>query len=134
MERHEQLSLVAGYVFGEPFGHGLGAEFLTYWPSENTYGYVHYIHNLYVYYLLQLGWAGCLLLFSSYALVLWMLWRRLDRDSEMDWAVRAAFAGILCILVPGVTMVSLHSVFAGFVLGFGVWLASRPMPRRRQAA
>ena len=129
MERYEQIELVAGYLFGQPWGHGLGAEFLTYWPGENTYGYVHYIHNLYVYYLLQLGYLGCLLLFASFAIVLWMLWRRLDRDPELDWATRASFAAILCILVPGVTMVSLHSAFAGFVVGLGVWVTSRPLPR-----
>ena len=58
-----------------------------------------------------------------------MLWRRLDRDPELDWATRASFAAILCILVPGVTMVSLHSAFAGFVVGLGVWVTSRPLPR-----
>ena len=131
MERYEQIGLVAGYLFGQPWGHGLGAEFLTYWPSENTYGYVHYIHNLYVYYLLQLGYLGCLLLFSSYLIVMWLLWRRIDQGDPLDWAVRAGLAAILSVLVPGLTMVSLHSAFAGFVIGFGVWLISRPLPPRK---
>ena len=131
MERYEQIELVAGYLFGQPWGHGLGAEFLTYWPGENTYGYVHYIHNLYVYYLLQLGYLGCLLLFSSFVIVMWLLWRRIDRGDPLDWALRGGMAAILCILVPGLTMVSLHSAFAGFVVGFGVWLVSRPLPAGR---
>lgn len=131
MERYEQIELVAVYLFGQPWGHGLGAEFLTYWPGENTYGYVHYIHNLYVYYLLQLGYLGCLLLFSSFLIVMWLLWRRIDRGDPLDWAIRAGLAAVLCVLVPGLTMVSLHSAFAGFVVGFGVWLVSRPLPSGR---
>jgi len=133
MERWEQIELVAGYLFLQPWGHGLGAEFLTYWPGENTYGYVHYIHNLYVYYLLQLGYLGCLLLFSSFAIVVYLLWRRMGRGDSLEWALRAAIAAIICILVPGLTMVSLHSAFAGFAIGLGAWLVSQPLPRRTRA-
>ena len=45
----------------------------------------------------------------------------------------AALAAIICILVPGLTMVSLHSAFAGFAIGLGVWLISQPLPRRAGA-
>lgn len=134
VERVQQIANVWPYMKATVLGYGSGAEFYTYWPGENRYGYVHYVHNLYVYYFLQLGYAGLVLYFAPFAALGWRLWRRVGEPDHLEWVRRGALAATVALLANGLTMVSLHTTFAGVMLALGVVSLTVPravsLPRR----
>lgn len=103
-------------------GEGLGAEVDIYKVNINKVDRVHYIHSLYVYQIVQfgipIGVAALLLLF-------WMTLNVLsqsNRPAVNDWRADAGLACLLAVAINGVTLVSLHSAFAG--VAFGVAFAA----------
>ena len=130
-ERVQQMALLVPYM-SDPIGYGFGAQFYTYWPGENTYGYVHYIHNLYVYDLLQLGYGGIALFVIAYAMLLKGLWNEIGKRSPYEWLARGAFAATAAVLVSGLTLISTHTVFHGLVFGLGLVVAVEAKQRSVQ--
>jgi hypothetical protein len=127
-ERIQQIVNLLPYM-NNPVGYGFGAEFYTYWPGGNTYGNVHYIHNLYIYNLLQLGYAGVVLFVTAYAMLLKDLWAQIGRKTDLEWLARGTFAATLAMLVTGLTMISTHTVFNGLVFGLGLTVAIKARQR-----
>lgn len=121
LERVQQISSAAGYIQIKPWGYGLGAEFYTYWPGGNTWGVVHYIHNLYLFLLLQFGMPGFILIVLSVLWTFWIFFRQLEVSPEWDWCLRTGIAGLLAIIINGLTLLSIHSVFAALLLGMGYY-------------
>lgn len=118
-ERAAQIYYLMPYMRSIP-GYGFGASFFTYWPGNNTMGVVHYIHNNYVYNLLQLGYGGFAAFLFFYVGFGWRLWKVLGTDNEREWMARGAFAGIAAMLVSGLTLNSTHTVFNGLIVGLGL--------------
>ncbi len=127
-ERLQQIISLQPY-FNNPVGYGFGAQFYAYWSGGNTYGNVHYIHSLYVFNLLQLGYAGVTLFVIAYALLLKDLWAEIGRKSDLEWLARGAFAATLSVLVTGLTLISTHTVFNGMVFGLGLTVAIKARQR-----
>ena len=129
-ERVQQVVSLLPYM-NNPIGYGFGAQFYAYWSGENTYGYIHYIHNLYVYNLLQLGYAGVGLFVLAYGVLLKDLWAEIGRKTDCEWLARGTFAAAISMLITGLTMNSTHTVFNGLVFGLG--LAVTVKARQRAA-
>jgi hypothetical protein len=121
LERFQQLSSVLVYLTKNSWGYGFGAEFFTYWTRGNEYGLVHYIHNLYVYYFLQLGFVGCTIFLIPLMVVPSRLWKNMAIHPSYEWLSRGCLAGLAALLVNGLVMVSTHTVFAGLILGLSIY-------------
>ncbi len=119
LERVQQISSAARYVQIKPWGYGLGAEFYTYWPGGNDWGTVHYIHNLYLFLLLQFGMPGFAFIVLGLLGTFWLFFRQLNIVPEWDWCLRTGIAGLMAILINGLTLLSIHSVFASLLVGLG---------------
>ena len=135
-ERVKQILTMVPYLFKNMYGYGMGAQFYGYWPGENTFGVVHYIHNLYIYYLLQIGVPGTLLMLLMGAWLSWMLVSCMDRNPDWNWVLRASFSCLAVVAVNGMVLVSIHTCFAGLVLGLGMLAYIRvkvPVPARNVA-
>lgn len=117
--RAEQLKAVMPYIMTNPLGHGFGAEIYIFWPHEDIYGFVHYIHNLYVYNLLQIGIIGVLIIIGIGIWFVQQYWKSLCYPSEWGWLVKAGLANFFALAVNGLMLVSTHTIFAGFSLGLG---------------
>ncbi|MCC6680709.1 MAG: O-antigen ligase family protein [Phycisphaeraceae bacterium] len=118
--REAQLQSVWPYIVDQPAGHGLGASVFAFWTRGQTYDDVHYIHNFYAYYGLQLG-VGLLLLTMLSAG--WLGWTWLNQPGQKgDWgfATRAALGCLVALAINGMSLVATHTVFAGFALGLGL--------------
>ena len=134
-ERVKQILSVLPYIIKNIYGYGMGAQFYGYWPGENTFGVIHYIHNLYVYYILQIGLPGFLLMLLAGVWFLWMLMSCMDRNPDWNWMLRATFSCVAVIAVNGMVLVSIHTAFAGLVVGLGMLAYLRvSVPVRRLAA
>ncbi len=120
-----QVTSVFPILAENPFGLGLGAEFYTYITSELIFTKVHYIHNLYIYYLIQFGSVGTFIIATVGGWLAWTFWRHVDMVDEWDWMVRAGLAGLVVIAVNGMVLVSTHTVFAGFFIALGLTAISR---------
>ncbi len=133
-ERVKQILTMLPYLAKNMYGYGMGAQFYGYWPGENTFGVVHYIHNLYIYYLLQIGLPGTGMMFFLLVWLLWTLLSHMGRDQEWEWILRASFASVTAMAVNGMVLVSIHTCFAGLVVGLGLMAYIRvrdPVPARR---
>lgn len=131
-ERIQQVMLLAPYI-GNWMGYGFGAVFYTYWPAENTFGYVHYIHNLYVFNILQLGYIGFVLFVLAYFMLGRNLWKIIGSPSEYEWLARGVFAAIAAMMASGMTIVSTHTVFNGLVVGLGMIVVAQVRSQYKQA-
>lgn len=129
--RSEQLGSVWPYIVEHPYGHGLGASVFAYWTRGQTYADVHYIHNLYAYYALQIGVVPTLLLLLLAGLLMWRLARQDDRADDWGFAARAGLAGLVALLINGVSLVPNHTFFAGFVVGLGM-IGSAKLARKER--
>jgi hypothetical protein len=127
-ERVQQLVSLRQY-FGNPVGYGFGAQFYAYWSGGNTYGFVHYIHSLYAFNVLQLGYAGVTLFVIAYSVLLKDLWAEIGRRTDLEWLARGTFAATLSVLVTGLTLISTHTVFNGLVFGLGLTVAVKARQR-----
>lgn len=99
-------------------GKGLGAEFLIYDVGENKVADLHYVHSLYLFDLLQMGvWVA-----GAHFLFLANLVYQLHKSNvwNSSWIPAAALACIIALTLNGVTLVSIHSAFAGVALGLAV--------------
>ena len=121
-ERIQQIVALVPYM-KNLVGYGFGAQFYTYWPGQNTFGFVHYIHNLYVYTYLQTGIGGVLSYAAAYWLLLKGLWKQIGSKSDYEWMARGCFAATMAVLVTGLTMNSAHTVFNGLIFGLGLVIA-----------
>ncbi len=124
-ERLRQWEGLRWSEMGSMLGSGFGAEHDTYVPGVRKYQSVHYVHNLYMYYLFQMGLpvaAASLCLFAHY---LYLLWSRLEASPSWEGLVRASLCGVTMLAISGITLISTHSVYAGFILALGL-LASQP--------
>ncbi len=118
--REAQLQSVWPYIVDQPSGHGLGASVFAFWTRGQTYDEVHYIHNFYAYYGLQLG-VGLLLL--TLLLAGWLGWTWLNQKGDegvWGFATRAALGSLVALAINGMSLVATHTVFAGFALGLGL--------------
>lgn len=122
-----QYAGVVRYLQRNPMGYGFGAEFTTFVPTAQGTAVTHYIHNFFLYYALQLGIPGLLILVSSLLVVGYWCWKAIRPRDEWEWAVRAGVASVAVLLVNGMTLVSTHTVFAGAVLGFAATAVGRAM-------
>lgn len=133
-ERLKQILTMVPYLQKNMYGYGMGAQFYGYWSGENTFGVIHYIHNLYIYYLLQIGIPGTALMLLVGAWLLWSFLSCMDRDPEWNWMLRAGFSCLMVIAVNGMVLVSIHTTFAGLVVGLGLMAYIRVrVPVRRMA-
>jgi hypothetical protein len=118
--RSEQLQSVWPYIIEHPGGHGFGASVFAYWSHGQTYAQVHYIHNFYAYYALQLG-VG--LLMVVVLLTGWLGWtwlREDERTSDWGFAVRGALGCLVALAINGMSLVATHTLFAGLAIGLGI--------------
>lgn len=120
-----QITSVFPTLADNPLGLGLGAEFHTYVTSELVLKKAHYIHNLYVYYLLQFGAVGTFVVTAVGGWLIWTFWRYLDFVYEWDWVIKAGMAGLIIVAVNGLVLVSTHTVFAGFFVALGLTAIAR---------
>lgn len=129
--RGEQLGSVWPYIVEHPYGHGLGASVFAYWTRGQTYAEVHYIHNLYAYYALQLGVLPLLFVLLLAGLLMWRFARQDDAADDWGFAVRAGLAGIVALLINGMSLVPTHTFFAGFMIGLGMIGSAKLMQKER---
>jgi hypothetical protein len=108
-----------------PVGQGFGAEIDTISALGTQTVKVHYLHSLHAYYILHFGPLGYgVVLFSVGALCL-AVFRAFDQVVDCQWMVRAALFSLLAFVVTGLTMVSVHTCFAGVALALGITSYSR---------
>jgi hypothetical protein len=118
--RGTQLQSVWPYVLDNPLGYGFGAEIYAFWTRGQTYAEVHYIHNLYAYYVLQLGIAPVVILAM---LALWLaqtFFDVYDQPTAWSFCARAGLGCLIALALNGASLVPTHTIFAGFAIGVGV--------------
>lgn len=119
-ERALQYAGLFPYVARNPLGYGFGAEFRTFAPVHHGETVVHYIHSLYLSAALQLGIPGLMALLLGFGTICYVLWAQIGRGSDRDWMLRAGLASFVALLMNGITLISIHSVFAGLAIGVGL--------------
>jgi O-antigen ligase len=137
--RLAQIYSVLPHIAEEPLGHGFGTKVEAYWPRRDIYGFVHYIHNLYLSYTLQLGIGGMLVIAMVGGWFFWRHWSLLQHRTEWQWIIRGGLASLFALAVNGLMLISTHTVFAGFVIGLGmvaivnteIQLSNRREPSKR---
>ena len=98
-------------------GKGLGAEVEIYKVGTNEVDRLHHVHSLYLFQFLQLGIVSASLCFA-YLAALPLILNELSTDRQRhDWRIPAAVASIVGLTLNGVTLVSMHSAFAGIAFG-----------------
>ena len=118
-DRSQQLADVWAYVVAQPFGHGFGAEFFTYVPGRDARVDVHYIHSIYVTYLLQLGLPATVLAVQLWYAFSMRVVRSIGRHAPWDWVLRATLASLIVIALNGIILNATHTVWAGLTIGLG---------------
>ncbi len=118
--RLAQIYSILPHIAEEPLGHGFGAKVEAYWLGRDIYGFVHYIHNVYVSYTLQLGIGGMLVVATVGGWLFWKHWGLLQHKTEWRWILRGGLACLFALAVNGLMLISTHTVFAGFVIGLGM--------------
>lgn len=119
-KRFQQFESLKDAARGNVTGYGFGAQFRAYHTKTKKLARVHYIHNLYISYFMQFGPVGSLLIFTLGGYLFVVSWRGLNARPTVAWASRTALAGIVAIAVPGMVLVSMHTVAAGFVTGLAL--------------
>jgi O-antigen ligase len=120
MDRVRQVSDLLVYMKSNKAGYGFGAQFYTFWPISNGYENVHYIHNLYVFYYLQFGLISLVTIVGAAVWLTLMFWNSLDKNSELNWMIKAGLVCLFVIFINGFIMISTHTTFVGFILGLGI--------------
>lgn len=100
-------------------GHGFGAEFRIRDPGTNQLEQLHYVHSLFILYALQFGAIVTFLISAAWLALQVGLARSYNASKEWDWLVAGALACNIGVEINGLTLVSAHSVYAGFSLGIG---------------
>jgi hypothetical protein len=126
-ERLMQMVSLRTYLQDNLFGHGFGAEYYTYATDINSYDYVHYLHNLYIYYILQFGYVLSTLFFLSLLYIVFRNYKWILQRSEYSWRYSAALACLLAIMFNGITLVSTHTIFFGVVIGVATFGFNREL-------
>ena len=118
-DRMHQLQDVSG-TWNWVRGYGFGAEFWIHDPGEEVTMKLHYIHNLFFFYLLQYGG-----LLTILVLLVW-LWVQIQlassygrHNGDWDWLLAGSLGSHLAIMLNGLTILSTHSVLSGMAFGCG---------------
>lgn len=124
-ERISQITGLSEYVKNGVLGYGFGANYHTYDPKLNYWSDVHYVHNAYLFYGLQFG---SVMTFVCVVLGLFYL-RKSEKvvfAKRASWVYVAAFASLVAALISGLTLISMHTVLFGLVVGvmMGSWRRS----------
>lgn len=130
-ERLFQYLGLLPYIRANLLGYGFGAEFSTYVPTLKHFDRVHYVHNYYLYHLLQVGLPGVAALFGTWLWYMRRLWAVCSEPSDFRWVVRGALAATAVLAVSGFTLVSTHTIFAGYTVGLGVIALKRVAAEKR---
>jgi hypothetical protein len=108
-----------------PIGQGFGAEIDTLSADGKRTVKQHYLHSLHAYYILQFGPLGYGLVAVVIAALTWGVFRSFDTVEDCQWMLRAALFSLVACGITGLTLVSIHTTFAGMALGLAITSLAR---------
>ena len=127
MDRVRQFTELYPYMKNNSIGYGFGAAY-DYKPGE----VVHYVHNYYIYYFLQLGYLGMASLLLITAAIFKKSYNILCTTFRFKWINRLSLAVLFVMLFNGLTLLSTHTVFCG--IGYGFIFASFRLVKHENTA
>lgn len=111
-------------------GQGFGAELYVFMPDTRKVDVTHYIHSNYVYWLVQLGLPGLVLILGLWVSMARRLCNQIDMGGDWEWLLRASLAGLVTLALNSLTLNATHSLYAGLTYG----IAAMALARARQDA
>jgi O-Antigen ligase len=116
INRQNQVDETFKVCWKQPIGHGFGAEVQIPTPNGKRVEALHYVHSLYAYYALQFGFLGGAVAICVILVLSLLCFISLDMDEYAQWMVRAGLFGMVAFAGSGITLVSIHTTFAGLII------------------
>lgn len=144
--RWQQYQDALDLMARNPLGYGLGSEFNIYNPgrvvlelSQGKYtkvvaDRVHYVHNVFLHYGLQLGVLGALVYYAAVGWFLWSVQRSLRvAELGLDRSVLlGSFAAVLGLILAGATTVASNTHYISLFMALAMRLGTLAQRDHRQ--